>query len=98
MSLALLRTTTPCSYSLFLNTHLVPMMFLPLGLSTSSLTSFLVKLFSSSCMALVEDVTPGIHMVAQYNHLDRGWVWRMLPRVSSRRPNTVTRIEGGPGR
>ena len=27
----------------------------------------------------------------------RGSLWRMSPRVSTRRPNTVTRIEGRPG-
>src|SRR6266498_3494619 len=54
MSLALLRTTTSCLSSLFLNTHLVLMMFLPFGLSTSSHTSFLVKLFNSSCIAMTQ--------------------------------------------
>jgi hypothetical protein len=49
-SLALFLVTTPYSSCLLRNTHFVPTTFF-LGRGTKLHTSFLLKLFSSSCMA-----------------------------------------------
>ena len=40
--------TSPCSFNLFLKTHLIPIMLNPLGLGTRSHTSFLENWLSSS--------------------------------------------------
>jgi len=52
-SLALFLITSPISFCLFLNTHLVQIMFLCSGLGTRSHTSFLLNWLSSSCIAKI---------------------------------------------
>ena len=52
-SLALFFTTSPYSFSLFLNTHFVPIMFFYWCLGTRSHTSFLWNWLSSSCIASI---------------------------------------------